>query len=28
VTQAFSGCFESSDQFRNEFLHAIQASRV
>ncbi len=28
VTQAFSGCFESSDQLRNEFLQAIQASRV
>lgn len=28
VTQAFSGCFESSDQLRNEFLRAIQGARI
>lgn len=28
VTQAFSGCFASSDQFRNEFLRAIQGRAV
>jgi GTP cyclohydrolase IA len=28
VTQAFSGSFETSDQLRNEFLRAIQGSRV
>lgn len=25
ITQAFSGEFETSDQFRNEFLHALRA---
>lgn len=28
VTQAFSGCFENSDQLRNEFLRAIQGTRI
>ncbi len=28
VTQAFSGCFESSDQLRNEFLRAIEGARI
>jgi GTP cyclohydrolase I len=24
VTQAFAGCFETSDQLRNEFLRALK----
>jgi GTP cyclohydrolase I len=28
VTQAFSGCFEASDQYRNEFLRAIEGRGV
>jgi GTP cyclohydrolase I len=27
-TQAFSGCFNHNDQFRNEFLRAIDARRI
>jgi GTP cyclohydrolase IA len=27
ITQAFSGEFETSDQYRNEFLHALRAQR-